>query len=120
MIETNRRSLITGLASLIVAPAIVKVQNIMPVKAFDPYYTRAFWDYDVYWDSMNLRIDKSLSPLPMPKWAVQATMAEVYKLIPKSEIDRLKPAEGKTVNISLRTNYRHYHDGIYVFPIIAP
>jgi hypothetical protein len=36
---TSRRSLITGLVSLMAAPAIVRLQSIMPVKAieaFDP------------------------------------------------------------------------------------
>lgn len=32
MLETNRRSLITGLISLMAAPAIIKVSNLMPVK----------------------------------------------------------------------------------------
>ena len=32
----NRRSLLTGLASLLAAPAIVRATSIMPVKAFGP------------------------------------------------------------------------------------
>lgn len=32
----NRRSLITGLVSLVAAPAIVRVSSIMPVKALPP------------------------------------------------------------------------------------
>lgn len=32
MIETSRRSLITGLISLIAAPAIIRATSIMPVK----------------------------------------------------------------------------------------
>ena len=42
----NRRSLITGLISLVAAPAIVRAGSLMPVKALDdaafefsPYYT---------------------------------------------------------------------------------
>lgn len=30
---TNRRTLITGLISLVAAPAIIKISNLMPVKA---------------------------------------------------------------------------------------
>lgn len=33
IIQPSRRGFITGLTSLIVAPAIVRVENIMPVKA---------------------------------------------------------------------------------------
>lgn len=35
MIIQSRRNFITGLTSLLAAPAIVRVQNIMPVKVFD-------------------------------------------------------------------------------------
>jgi len=40
VIETSRRGFITGLISLVAAPAIVRVASIMPVKAmadFDPF-----------------------------------------------------------------------------------
>lgn len=33
MITTNRRSLITGLISLVAAPAIVRASSLMPIKA---------------------------------------------------------------------------------------
>jgi len=33
---TSRRSFVTGLTSLLVAPAIVRVESIMPVKAIKP------------------------------------------------------------------------------------
>jgi hypothetical protein len=39
----NRRSLITGLISLVAAPAIVRAESLMPVRAvdlFEPQYTR--------------------------------------------------------------------------------
>lgn len=36
MIETNRRSLITGLISLIAAPAIIRAGSLMPVKTILP------------------------------------------------------------------------------------
>ena len=35
---TSRRSFITGLTSLLVAPAIVRVESIMPVKVVKPNY----------------------------------------------------------------------------------
>jgi hypothetical protein len=43
MIETSRRSFITGLVSFVAAPAIVRAANIMPVRspkvlAFTEYY----------------------------------------------------------------------------------
>lgn len=36
MIETSRRSLITGLISLIAAPAIIRAGSLMPVKTMLP------------------------------------------------------------------------------------
>jgi hypothetical protein len=51
MSDLSRRSLITGLISLIAAPAIVRVSSLMPVKALKPDYQvppvyfqgRLFW-----------------------------------------------------------------------------
>ena len=37
-IITQRRSFITGIASLIAAPAIVKASNLMPIKVIEHYY----------------------------------------------------------------------------------
>lgn len=38
IIQRSRRGFITGLASLIVAPAIVRVESLMPVKVVIPHY----------------------------------------------------------------------------------
>jgi hypothetical protein len=35
--QTSRRTIITGLVSLIAAPAVVRADSIMPVKAWKPY-----------------------------------------------------------------------------------
>jgi len=35
MIQTSRRSLITGLVSFLAAPAVVRAASLMPVKALD-------------------------------------------------------------------------------------
>lgn len=44
MIKTSRRSLITGLISLVAAPAIVRVSSLMPVSAaaLKP-------EFEIYW-----------------------------------------------------------------------
>lgn len=48
MINTSRRQLITGLISFAAAPAIVRVQNIMPVKSYkDIYFPGQCWFGDV-------------------------------------------------------------------------
>ena len=44
MIETSRRSFITGLVSFVAAPAIVKASSLMPVKSLDNEY---LWRFDV-------------------------------------------------------------------------
>lgn len=40
IIQPSRRGFITGLTSLIVAPAIVRVENIMPVKTIDLFISQ--------------------------------------------------------------------------------
>lgn len=39
----NRRKLITGLISFAAAPAIVRIESIMPVKAYPPFMTLTKW-----------------------------------------------------------------------------
>lgn len=48
----SRRSLITGLISFVVAPAIVKVSNLMPVKVMQP--SLSFGGVPVEFDSSGL------------------------------------------------------------------
>lgn len=45
MIIQSRRNFITGLTSFIVAPAIVKVENIMPVKVIIPSTENGIFDH---------------------------------------------------------------------------
>ena len=40
---SNRRTFLTGLASLIAAPAIVRVSSLMPVKALRPATDEEIW-----------------------------------------------------------------------------
>lgn len=62
-----RRNFLKGLGSLIVAPSIVRVESLMPIKVIDPAYYRYLIDYSIVDDSMILRMDKALFPLPIPK-----------------------------------------------------
>ncbi len=52
MIQTSRRSLITGLISLIAAPAVVRAASLMPVKALpaEPQHMLRYLGYDIYFD----------------------------------------------------------------------
>jgi hypothetical protein len=43
MTELSRRSLITGLVSLVAAPAIVRATSLMPVKTIDPELVYFEW-----------------------------------------------------------------------------
>jgi len=45
---TSRRSFITGLTSLLVAPAIVRVESIMPVKVVDIIDDGFKWPTEVH------------------------------------------------------------------------
>ena len=40
----NRRSLITGLISFVAAPAIVRVESLMPVKVIKQFNPEELWD----------------------------------------------------------------------------
>ena len=51
----TRRGLITGLASFLAAPAIVRASSLMPVKAWEPLYGRSpsiVWIDEVYDDAL--------------------------------------------------------------------
>lgn len=48
MIETSRRKFITGLSTLIVAPAIVRVESLMPVRNLDNLKIMTLEDYSKY------------------------------------------------------------------------
>lgn len=48
MIETSRRKFITGLSALIVAPAIVRVESLMPVRSLDNLKIMTLEDYSKY------------------------------------------------------------------------
>lgn len=51
MIETSRRTLIKGLAALVAAPAIVRVQSIMPVRSMLPELQLPVGGYISAWPS---------------------------------------------------------------------
>ncbi len=62
--QIERRSLITGLISLIAAPAIVRATSLMPVKVFDPVY---YWRIDGY-DEYGFPVSELLPP-NREKWS---------------------------------------------------
>jgi hypothetical protein len=61
----SRRSLTTGLISLVAAPAIVRASNIMAVKAMlpDPTVAPLFYQHRMWWVNEPQTIEWS-SPLP--------------------------------------------------------
>lgn len=82
IIQPSRRKFLTGLSALIVAPAIVRVESLMPVKSIDLADYRYIVDYMIGTDTMALRMDKALFKLPVPKYVKTLTEAEVKKLAP--------------------------------------
>ena len=50
MLQTSRRSLITGLVSFLAAPAVVRAASLMPVKALRPALT--FQGVPILFDDM--------------------------------------------------------------------
>lgn len=53
LIEPTRRKLITGLVSLIAAPAIVRASSLMPVKAM----VSTVDDFEFYTDNLRVMLD---------------------------------------------------------------
>ena len=98
----TRRGFITGLTALIIAPAIIKVENLMPIKVVDLYNTRYIWDYEIMSDRMILRVDRALHALKMPPAYIPQVPAHIaHKFIPKYLIENLKPPEGSQKYISV-------------------
>lgn len=99
-----RRNFLIGLGSLLAAPAVVKASSIMPVKLFDPYYTRYLAAYDITTDQILLRVDRSLKPLSMPLhgvgiWNVSKEMA--HKYIKQEFINSIRPLENQQKSITV-------------------
>lgn len=94
-----RRSFIAGMIGLVAAPAIVRAASLMPVRAFDPYYTRYLIDYMIGTDQEVIRVDRALFPLIVPNNArtIPAHIAHTY--IPKHRIDSMRPIEGQQLTI---------------------
>jgi len=100
----TRRGFITGLAALITAPAIIKVENLMPIKVIDLYNTRYIWDYEIMSDKMVLRVDRALHPLKIPTRIAQVPAHIAHNFIPKHLIENLKPPEGTQKYISVEVS----------------
>lgn len=100
----NRRGFLLGLTSALAAPAIVHAGNLMPVKIFDPYYTRYLVAYNIGTDELLLRVDRALFPLPNPKNSRLAEVVSpefVHRFIPRKMIDSLlKPVGSEQLCIT--------------------
>ena len=58
MINLNRRSLITGLISLVAAPAIIRAGSLMPVKLMTPTPVIGTLDFPI---GINLLVDTTIN-----------------------------------------------------------
>jgi hypothetical protein len=108
----SRRSLLTGLAATLAAPAVVRAGSLMPVKLFDPYYTRYLCAYSIGTDEMRLRVDRALFPLPNPRpgHGVQVVSpTEAHRWIPKAVIEGIRPGPGVQQYIDFALPGGHYH-----------
>lgn len=76
-----RRGFLAGLGSLILAPAVVKAENLMPIQSLDRFYFRGLVDYHIGLDELFIRIDQANFALPTPKY--------IAGVIPFDEIKRI-------------------------------
>ena len=91
----SRRGLLTGLIALASAPAIVRVESLMPVKMIDWYDTRALVEYQIASDSYILRVDRSTLTLRRPRGmhcVREISIKEARKLMPKEAFTMMPPA----------------------------
>lgn len=111
MVELSRRSFVTA---LIAAPVIVRATSLMPIKAFDPYYTRYLSVYDITIDRMLLRIDRALFPPTdlAPLKGIEVVPAHVaHRFVSKRSIDLLLQPTGRIqVFMYHELPGGHYHD----------
>ena len=71
-----RHNFLKGLGSLIVAPSIVRVESLMPIKVIDNAYYRYLINYSISTDSMVLIMDKALFPLSIPNSCLAGVLTE--------------------------------------------
>ena len=81
IIKPNRRGFITGLASLIVAPAIVRVESIMPVKVINEQLT-----YE--------EVVEAAVKFSGKLFKITAVNSDKFYLEPESKITLVKPYDG--------------------------
>lgn len=95
MIIATRRGLLLGLTSALASPAIANIENLMPVRVFDPYYTRYLVMHDITFDELVLRIDRARFPLPIPVRGVEIVSPEfANRFMPRKMIDSLLQPTG--------------------------
>lgn len=89
-----RRGFLAGLGSLILAPAVVKAENLMPVANIERFYLRGIVDYNVASDQLLIRIDQANFALKMPRY--------VAGTIPINEVQKLLKTLGPDVREKLK------------------
>lgn len=104
----NRRGFLVGLMSTLAAPSIVHAANLMPVKIFNPYYTRYLVDYCIGTDELVLRVDRALFPLRIPTRGPSVFGPTIvspefaHRFIPRKVIDEmLKPVGMQQLHIDV-------------------
>lgn len=98
-----RRSFLAGLGSLMMAPAIIKAESLMPVANIDHilYPMRGLIDYLPLSDCLAMRVDRANFLLPMPKYVVRIlSEKEIRKFFTKEDLEKIIP-RGKTVPTQL-------------------
>lgn len=100
-----RRSFLAGLVSSLAAPAIVRPASLMPVRLFGPYYERYLALYDIYTDSMFVRIDRARFELPVPKHEMVLPKHVALKFFPPGVLDLMQPEGRNQMNVTTAIPY---------------
>jgi hypothetical protein len=108
----DRRSFLVGLGLAAAAPAIVRADHIMPIRALNPYYERCIVIYEPMTDDVVLRIDRATFPLWMPpvgRGLVDVVpISDIGRIIDRRTLERLvSPPPGVQRHLDINTGGRY-------------
>ena len=90
----SRRSLITGLISLVAAPAIVRVSSLMPVKAMEPEAAFEWSPFYTAYPVGNGITRESLAQLLAILKAHPIFEGPIYRIVPPGLYEELRKGPG--------------------------
>ena len=91
----NRRGLITGLISLVAAPAIIRVNHLMPISVVEDINvaTNPMWKTRYLWKRISVPIFSLDQPLRTGEWLMTATDQEMEEMPDRDLFKKIMPID---------------------------